>query len=90
MLRSKEEVAEQLVGKRLNATITHLKAIRVLDLVLTMRRLNEGDSMVLVVVSHERESIILVHDLTAKKGAVKLEHLLEVVRTKNNMSELGW
>ena len=67
----------------------YLEAIRVLDLLLTMRRLDESDAMMLIVVSHEGETVSVVDNMTAEKDAVEFQHLLKVVGAKDDMSEFG-
>ena len=55
-----------------------------------MRRLDESDAMMLVIVSHEGETISVVNNMTAEEGTVELEHFLEVVGAKDDMGEFGW
>ena len=57
-----------------------------------MRRLDESDAMMLVVVSHEGKTISVVNNMTAEEGAVELEveHFLEVVGAKDDMGEARW
>ena len=50
-----------------------------------MRRLDESDAMMLIVISHEGEIISMVNNMTAKESAVEVEHFLEVVGTKDDM-----
>ena len=54
-----------------------------------MRRLDESDAMMLIVVSHERETVSVVDNMAAEEGAVEVKHFLEIVGAKDDMSEFG-
>src|SRR5215469_5119346 len=57
--------------------------------ILDAGKRRDSEPMMLVIVSHEREHLVLEHDFGLQHSLVPIDHLFELVGAQNRMREFG-